>query len=407
MHPDSAKRTGAASPSRKKIVKNLALVGIAVVVFVSGLLIGNGTIGVQSAANRSAGPEDLDYTSVEQMYDVLRSGYDGTLDQEKLLDGMKAGLANATGDPYTDYFSPKEAKEFNEQLTGSFTGIGAELGEDEQGNVQVVAPIAGFPADKAGLRPKDIIVAVDGKTTSDMSVNEVVKLIRGEKDTKVTLRILRNNSEDVSLTITREEIKIPSVKWEILEGNVGYLQISQFGEDTVNLTQTAAQEFVEKNVAGVVLDLRGDPGGLLDAAVEVSSLWLPKGKTILTQKTGGVTTETYTSRGGDTLSGIKTAVLIDAGSASASEIVAGALRDNKAATLYGEKSYGKGSVQQIHNLANGGEVKVTIARWYRPNGQNIDKKGIKPDKEIKMSDQDYEQKRDPQKDAAVKFIKSQ
>lgn len=407
MHPDSAHNTGVNS-SRKKIVKNAALVAIAAVVFVSGILVGNGTLKVTSSgnnANKSA--EDLDYSSVEQLYDILRADYDGKLDEAKLLDGIKAGLADATGDPYTDYFSPKDAKSFNEQLSGSFMGIGAELGEDAEGNIQIVSPISGFPAEKAGLRPKDIIVSVDGKSTSDMSVNDAVKLIRGEKGTKVTLRIVRDNSEDLNITITREEIKIPSVKWEILEGNIGYLKISQFSDDTTALSQEAAQEFVEKNVKGIVLDLRGDPGGLLTAAIDVSSLWLPKGATILSQKTAGVTTDTYTGKGNDYLRGIKTAVLIDAGSASASEIVAGALRDNKAATLYGEKSYGKGSVQQIRNLPNGAEVKVTIARWYRPNGQNIDKKGIKPDKEVKMTDEDYKQKRDPQKEAAIDFVKAQ
>jgi carboxyl-terminal processing protease len=406
VHPDSANKTGADSSSRKKIIRSAALVAIAVVVFVSGLLIGNGTIRVASVS-KSNSPDDLDYSSVEQLYDLMRTQYDGKLDETKLLDGMKSGLAKATGDPYTDYFSATDAKAFNDQLTGSFTGIGAELGEDSDGNIQIVAPIAGFPASKAGLRPQDLIVSIDGKSTSGMTPNDAVKLIRGKKGTKVSLRILRNKTEDLTIPITREEIKIPSVKWQILDGNIGYIQISQFGEDTSDLTRKAAQEFVEKNVKGVVLDLRDDPGGLLTAAIDVASVWLPKGQTILSQKTGGVTTDTYKAKGDDTLSGIKTAVLINAGSASASEIVAGALHDNKAATLYGQKSYGKGSVQQIHNLPNGSEVKITIARWYRPNGQNIDKKGINPDKEVKMTDDDYAKKRDPQKDAAAAFVQAQ
>jgi carboxyl-terminal processing protease len=239
-----------------------------------------------------------------------------------------------------------------------------------------------------------------------MSVDEAVTHIRGKKGTKVTLRILRDKTQDLSFTITRDDIKIPSVTWKVLDGNIGYVQISQFSDDTTELATKAAQEFADKKVAGVVLDMRSDPGGLLDAAVEVSSVWLSSGKTVLTEKQGGVTRQTYTSTGNDILRGMPTAVLINAGSASAAEIVAGALRDNDAATLFGEKSYGKGSVQKIIELPNGAEAKITVARWYRPNGQNIDKKGIKPDREIKMTDEDYDNNKDPQQDAAVEFLKS-
>jgi carboxyl-terminal processing protease len=239
-----------------------------------------------------------------------------------------------------------------------------------------------------------------------MSTEDAVAKIRGPKDTEVKLRVLRDKKEDLNFTITRDDIKIPSVKSEILAGNVGYMQINQFGDDTADLARQAAQEFKDKNVNGVILDLRGNPGGLLDAAVDVSSLWLPEGTTILQEKRGGVVVSTSYAKGGDTLHGIKTAVLIDAGSASASEITAGALKDNNAATLFGVKSFGKGSVQQIQRLPGGAELKVTIARWYRPNGQNIDKKGISADHEVKMTDDDYKNKRDPQKDAAIDFIKN-
>jgi carboxyl-terminal processing protease len=405
---ESTDKTAGKSPRGKKFAKIVGLSAVIVVVFLTGIGVGSGSI-VFSSSNSSnkQAPDNLDYASVEQLYDLLRANYDGKLDTQTLLDGMKSGLASAAGDPYTQYFDAKEAKAFNQELSGSFIGIGAELGQNDEKNLIVVSPIDGFPAQKAGLRAQDIIVSIDGKTTSDLSINEAVTRIRGEAGTQVTLRILRNKTEDLSFKITREEIKIPSVKWEITADNIGYLQISQFSQDTTMLASEAADEFAAKNVKGVVLDLRDDPGGLLNSAVEVSSLWLPAGKTILQQKQGGVTVQTYTANGKATLQGVPTAVLINAGSASASEIVAGALRDNKVATLYGEKSYGKGSVQEIHNLPNGSEVKVTIARWYRPNGQNIDKKGIKPDKEIKMTNEDYAQDRDPQKDAAFNFLKSQ
>lgn len=408
MQPDSAGRGEVRRPASKKMFKIIALGVAIVVVFMAGIGVGNGTIGLTPAANTANKnlPEDLNYSSVEQLYDLLKANYDGTLDEQKLIDGLKTGLVDAAGDQYTQYFNAADAQKFNAELSGSFTGIGAELGENKEGNLIIVSPMDGFPASKAGLRPQDIIVSIDGKTTTDMTTAEAVTHIRGPKDTKVTLRVLRNKSQDLSFTITRAEIKIPSVEWEVSDG-IGYLKIVQFNEDTTMLARRAADEFKSKNVHGVILDVRDNPGGLLTAAVEVSSLWLPSGKTVLQEKRGGVVAQTYPAVGGATLQGVPTVVLTNAGSASASEIVAGALRDHNAAVLYGEKTYGKGSVQTINDkLPGGAEVKITIARWYRPNGQNIDKKGIKPDKEIKLSEEDYKQDRDPQKDAAIQYLHS-
>jgi carboxyl-terminal processing protease len=213
------------------------------------------------------------------------------------------------------------------------------------------------------------------------------------------------DKQDLSFTLTRADIKVPSVKSEILDGNIGYMQITQFSDDTATLAQQAAANFKDKQVKGVILDMRGNPGGLLDGAVEVSSLWLPSDKTVLQEKRGGQVVHTYKSNGNNVLQGMPTVVLINDGSASAAEITAGALHDNKVATLMGIKSFGKGSVQQVQPLSSGAEMKVTIARWYRPNGQNIDKKGIKPDKEVKLSNDDFTHGRDPQKDAALNALR--
>lgn len=390
------------------LIRVVAAILVVVVVFFAGVGVGNGSIQfgfVKNTQNRDL-PADLDYSSVEALYDALKASYDGELDYQALLDGLKVGLAQAAGDPYTVYLTAEEAQEFNNQLNGTFSGIGAELGQDADKNIIIVSPIAGFPAAKAGLRPQDIITEIDGKSTAGMNIAEAVTKIRGPKGTDVTLRILRNKSEDLTFTITRADIKIPSVKYEILDGNIGYLQIIQFNNDTVSLATAAVREFKSKGVEGVILDLRGNPGGLLDAAVDVSSLWLKKGATVLQEKRGGVVVSTWYANGNDILRGVPTAVLINEGSASASEIVAGALKDNKAATIIGAKSFGKGSVQQMKALSGGGELKVTIARWYRPNGENIDGKGVSPDKEVKMTEEDYKNGRDPQKDAAVEFIKN-
>jgi carboxyl-terminal processing protease len=394
----------------RRVFKTLGFGLAAVIIFLFGMGVGSGQVmfgsSPKDAANKSL-PANLDYSSVEQVYDLIKSNYDGKLDQTKLLDGIKSGLAKATGDPYTQYFSTQEAKTFNDQLNGSFSGIGAQIGQDSSGNIQVVSPIDGFPASKAGLRSQDLITSIDSQSTSGMGVDEAVNKIRGPKDSKVTLHVLRSKSENLTFTITRADIKIPSVKWEVINDNVGYIQVSQFSEDTTSLMLQAATQLKEKGAKSILLDLRDNPGGLLTSAVDMSSMWLPEGKTVLQEKRGGVAVNTYTStaKGDPAFKDLPTVVMVNAGSASASEIVAGALRDNNVATILGEKSYGKGSVQEIRNLPGGAEIKITVARWYRPNGQNIDKKGINPDKEVKMSDDDYKQHKDPQKDAAIQFLK--
>lgn len=380
---------------------------VIVLVFLLGLNIGNGRLAFNQADPVSNDlPDNLDYASVEAIYDKLRSSYDGELNQAELLDGLKQGLATASGDPYTEYFNAKDAKEFDDELNGSFTGIGAELGKRPDGGIEIISPIAGFPAEKAGLKAKDLIAEVDGKSTVGQTVTEVVSKIRGEANTKVKLKVIRNNAEELDFEITRAQITIASVKSEILDGNIGLMTISRFGPDTVQLAREAAQKFKEANVSGVILDLRGDPGGLLDAAVGVSSLWLDKSQTVLQEKRDGRVVKTFKATGSNpTLRGIKTVVLINEGSASASEITAGALKDNNAATLLGTKSYGKGSVQQLIELNDGGMLKVTSAHWFTPSGKGIDKSGLEPDQKVERTDEDYKNNKDPQKDAAIQTLK--
>lgn len=387
--------------------KKTALFSLVVlIIFALGVNVGRGTIafsGLRPVAKNL--PSDLDYSSVEQVYDTLRKRYDGNLDQTKLLDGMKEGLVKAGGDPYTEYMAPEEAQSFDEQLSGSFSGIGAELGRGTDGKtVVVISPISGFPADKAGLRPKDIIADIDGKSAYDISLDEAVKQIRGPKGTKVKLKIVRG-TEALDFEIERDQITIPSVESKVIDGSIGYIKVSRFSEDTVKLTQEAASKFKQDGVKGVILDVRGDPGGLLDAAVGVSSIWL-KDKTVLQEKRGGVVTRSYKSEGIATLAGVPTIVLINEGSASASEITAGALRDNNAASLLGVKSFGKGSVQEVEHLNNGAILKITIARWYTPGGKNIDKAGIEPDQKVERTEDDFKNNRDPQLDAALSKLKN-
>ncbi len=383
------------------LTKAIVILGI----FWLGLAVGSGHIQIGGLkSEQKILPSNLNYSSVETLYDSLRQNYDGQLDANKLLDGLKHGLVQATGDPYTDYFTPAEAKDFNNQLNGTFQGIGAELSKDKDGNLIVVAPIDGFPAQKAGLKSKDIIIDVNRLSTANMTVDEAVGHIRGPAGTKVVLKILRNKSQTISLTIIRSEIKIPSVDSKMLKSNIGYIKISEFSSDTGDLAHKAADNLNKKGAKAIILDLRGDPGGELSAAVDVSSLWLKPGQTILTTRRDGEIVDTYRAHGPSTLVGIPTVVLIDDGSASASEITAGALHDNHAATLIGVKSFGKGSVQDVINLADGALLKVTIARWYTPDGRNIDKQGISPDKSVKLSEADSNANRDPQLAAAFSYL---
>jgi carboxyl-terminal processing protease len=364
---------------------------------VLGINIGNGTLALHHHATNGQLPAKLDYSSVQKVYDSLKQNYDGKLTETQLEDGLKHGLAEATHDPYTVYFTAKEAKDFNDELNNSFSGIGAQLGQDKDGNLEVIAPIDGLPAAKAGLKAKDIIAEINGASTSGMSVDEAVSKIRGKSGTSVKLQIIRDRSQTINLTVTRQDINLPSVKTKTLDGNIGYIQISTFAKDTTDLTQKAAQSLKDQNVKGIVLDLRDDPGGLLDAAVNVSSLWLPGGTKVLDEKQGTTVVDSNVALGGDVLHGIPTVVLINSGSASASEITAGAF-------LIGEKSYGKGVVQQLINFRDDSQLKVTIASWYRPDGENINHKGITPDKVIKISDTDAAAGNDTQLQAAQAYL---
>ncbi|MDO8591442.1 MAG: S41 family peptidase [bacterium] len=389
------------------LLKILTTLALTVLVFGGGVAVGRGDVRLRglSLSKTSSSATSLDYSSVDQLYGLLKNDFDGQLDSAKLLDGLKIGLVNAADDPYTAYFNPTDAQTFNEELTGSFTGIGAELGTDSNNNIVVVSPLSGYPAEKAGLKPKDIILAIDGQSTAGVGVYKVVHKIRGTAGVAVKLTIQRGSDKPFDVSITREQITIPSVKSSV-DGAIGYLKISQFTSDTTKLTQGVAADFKTRGVKAVILDLRGNPGGYLNTAVDVSSLWLDKGKTVVSERRGDQTLSTDYASGGNLFNGLPTVVLLDSGSASASEITAGALRDNGVATIVGEKSFGKGSVQQVETLPNGGELKVTIARWYTPAGKNIDKQGITPDVTVTMSNADVAAGKDPQKDRAVQILQA-
>lgn len=372
----------------------------AILVGVIGFAIGTRYQNIYHAMRSNS---ELDFSELEEVYAELRRNFVGELDRDRLIQGAAAGMVSAVGDPYTLYFTRDEANDFLGDLSGSFEGIGAELGTNAEGQLEIVAPLDDSPAKKAGLQPRDIVAEIDGRTSIAMPPAQAITLIRGAAGTTVKLTIIRG-SETKEFTITRAKISNPSVRWEIKD-NIGYMRISQFGDDTAKLAKQAAQEFKSKKVKGVVLDLRGNGGGFVDAARAVVSLWLPSGAVIVQEKSGDKVIGTEKSTGGDILSGIKTVVLIDGGTASASEIVAGALRDHNAATLVGTQTYGKGVVQQLFPLQSGAEIKITIAKWYTPNGNNIDQTGIEPDETIDMSAEEYNSGNDTQQNRAIEILK--
>lgn len=337
--------------------------------------------------------QPLDTEVMKEAYRQLAANYDGDLDANKLSDGAARGMVKAVGDDYTTFLDKEEAAEFNKSLNGEVSGIGAEIGVR---NLQptVLRVLDDSPAKKAGLKTGDIFVAVNGTSVAGETASGVADKVTGEAGTTVKLT-MRRGSESLDFSITRAQISDPSVRWSVSD-DIGVLTISRFDDNTGSLARKAAKEFIDKGVKSVIVDLRNNGGGYLTAAQEVASLWLDSGKTVVTEKSRGQVTETVKASGNPTLKGKKTIVLVNGSSASASEIVAGALKDYQAAILVGEKTFGKGTVQKVINLSDDRILKVTVARWYTPQDRNITKEGIQPNQTVKMSSDDNNAGRDPQ-----------
>lgn len=348
-------------------------------------------------------PEDLNYNSTEEVYDTLREKFAGDLSQEELINGAKKGMVDAAGDPFTEYLNAESAEKLQQSLDGEFGGIGAEIGKRD-GQLVVIAPLDDTPADKSGLRTQDAIVAVDGEDTSDLTIQEAVTRIRGEEGTDVTLTIVRNGQAPQDITITRGHIEVPSVEAELKEGHIGYIELVQFSDDSTREFREAASRLRDQGADKIILDVRSNPGGYLGAAVNISSEFLESGQVVVEERRDEEVLSTKRAQSGGSLTGIPVVVLINEGSASASEIIAGALRDNNAAQLVGKQTFGKGSVQELAEFDDGSVLRVTIANWYTPEGSNINDEGIKPDIEVEISENDIENDRDPQLKKAIEVL---
>lgn len=329
--------------------------------------------------------------------------YKQPISDEKLFYGSIKGLTAAVDDPYTVFFDPTEASEFNRELEGKFEGIGAEIAIKHD-RLTVVSPLAASPAERAGLEPGDVILAIDGEDTSSLSLDEAVAKIRGPKGTLVLLTII---SEDEAGTkevgVKREEIIVKTVQWEMVRDTIAYVRIFSFNEDTMRDFKQAVSAILKKKPSGVILDLRSNPGGYLDSAVEMASYWIPEG-VIVEERFSDGTKDAYNAVASPRLQDIKTAVLVNEGSASASEIVAGALQDYGKAVIVGEQTFGKGSVQDYSPLKDGSALKLTIAAWFTPKGISINDKGITPDVLVSMDAKDINNDEDPQLKRAIELL---
>lgn len=382
---------------RQQLSWFLTLVIVAIVSFVAGARSDALFANVASVFGVRTSNKTIDLSSVQKTYQELIANYDGKLDTQKLIYGANRGLVEAAGDPHTAYMDPDETKEFDKSLSGQIGGgIGAEIGL-RNNKPTIIKPLENSPAQKAGIKAGEVIVKVNDESSSDWSVEKVVSKIRGEVGTSVKLTLL-SDGKTREVSVVRQNIVSPAVESEI-DGEIGILKVNRFGDDTVSLSRKYASEFVEKGVKKVILDLRNNPGGTVGAAQGLLGIWLDN-QIAMTERRGSEIVKTLRTTGTPILGNMKTVVLINGNSASASEITAGALREYGKATLVGQKSYGKGSVQIVLGLPGGSQMKVTEARWYTPKGKNIDKTGIEPDVKVDLSSDDVNNNVDPQMDKA-------
>ena len=391
------------SPASEKKVNLATTVIVSFITLAIGFGVGLNWKTISNSFNAYIGgkvAQKVDFSQLEDLYERLATNFDGTLEPSKVIEEAKRGLVNATGDKYTYYMTASEAKEFKADLNGEIgAGIGVEIGERD-GYVKVLRTTPDNPARRAGVLAGDIIYKADGEDISALKVEDVAKKLRGAEGTTVVLTVVRDNKE-VEFTLTRETINNVSAYVDY-RGDTAVLTISRFDLDTGNLVKTLAQEVIDHGSKKLIVDLRGNGGGYVASANEVASLWINGDLVVEQRSSNGVySDQTYAKTGIDILSNMKTIVLINGSTASASEIVAGALKDYNKATLIGEKTYGKGSVQALEEFMSGELLRVTIAKWYTPKGKNINGEGIKPDIEVERTFDQINKEIDPQLEAAL------
>ena len=385
---------------------------VLVVVFYAGLFVGSwqATAGElesdgQQVINQNRffdRADDVDVSNFWEVWDLVQEIYYQPVDEADLFYGAMEGMLQGLNDPYSMFFDPEAAQEFDNELEGVFYGIGAEIGKKED-VIVVIAPLSGAPAEQAGLLAGDEIWYVDDEYIFGYTVHEAVQIIRGEIGTEVVLTIAREGVDEMlEIPITRDEIQISSVEWEIRDDSIAMIEVSMFNDDTTDLFTDAVREALAEGAQGIVVDLRNNPGGLLTEAINVAGFWIDD-MPVVQQRVGG-SVQSYDATGNAWLSSTPTVVLVNGGSASASEILAGALQDYGYATVIGEQTFGKGSVQDYYELPDGSAVKITVSEWLTALGRSINEVGITPDIEIEFTLDQYEAGETPQIDAAIDLL---
>lgn len=404
--------------NRKRILEIVAT-GLAVVVFTGGgfwfgfisgkkvskniTITGAANMGLKSSSSAA------NFNIFWQAWQNINNLYlkNPNVSEQDKMHGAINGLVQSLKDPYSEFFNPADSKQFRENVTGDFGGIGAELGASTSSHIVVIAPLKGTPAEAAGLKAGDWIVKINSTSTDGMNVGQAVNLIRGTEGTKVTLTIFRSGwSMTKDFTMTRANIKVPTVDFE-MKGDIAHVSLHSFNQDADVLFYQALLKAANANAKGIALDLRDDPGGYLEVAVDLAGYFLKPGTLVVKEVGRTIPEQDLKSSGNGALADIPMVILINAGSASASEILAGALHDNRNIKLVGEKSFGKGTVQQLEDLADGSSIKITVAHWIMPSGRILDHDGIVPDYVVPLTDDDIKNKRDPQLDKAIAVLNAE
>ena len=368
------------------------------------------TVIVRGVTDLEKGKEEgIDFSVFWETWQMIKDKYvkADELDSQNLVYGAVRGLVGSLEDQNSVFMAPSDAKKFNEDIAGEFSGIGAERGiRNDQ--LVIIAPLKGTPAEKAGLKPMDKILKIGDKSTDGLIVDEAVKLIRGLKATTVILTVLRQNwDKPKEIPIIRDTIQIPTLDWEIKDGNIAYFHLYNFYEQAPLLFYQAVVKTSLSAPRGIILDLRNNPGGYLEASVNLAGWFLEKGKIVVSEKFRSGEKEEFKSYGSGFLKNLPIVVLVNEGSASASEILAGALRDNRGVKLIGKKSFGKGTVQELQMLKDGSMVKITVAYWLLPKGHQIEKNGLIPDYEVDLTEEDIKANKDPQLEKAMEILKNE
>jgi len=404
---------------KKKTIKIIIISLLIIISFFVGLIVGisnseeinspkdqSGKVINQGAKQPEYLSQDINFKLFWQVWDLIKDKYvESDINEVDMFYGAQMGLVASLRDPYSVFLVPEIAEDFTEELKGKFEGIGAEIAIKKD-RLTIISPLPDSPAEKAGVRAGDKILAIDDLDTAGMSSSKAVTLIRGDKGTEVNLTILHKDNTQEVITIIRDKIQYASVKYELLENDtIAYIKVSHFNEDTEELFNKAVNNVINSNIDSIILDLRNNPGGFLTTAISMANNWVEDGVIVKEKSRERSQDQSFSANKQSKLKDKKTIVLVNGGSASASEIVAGALQDYGLATILGETTFGKGSVQDLTKLSDGSSVKLTIAKWFTPNDRSISEEGIVPDLEIELTNENYNNDLDPQLDKAIEILK--